>query len=133
VEALQRIEDRLADLCGHRNTLDAERATTGRAAIRKTRRMLFMVIERYTHGPEPVYRRAADKGRMLPDGLRYIDSWIVDDGAFDRCFQLMATDDPSLFDVWLANWRDLGEFEVIPVINSSDAASRVGVTWQGGS
>ena len=95
--------------------------------------MLFMVIERYTHGPAPVYRRAAEKGRMLPDGLRYIDSWIVDDGTFDRCFQLMQTDDPSLFDVWLANWRDLGEFEVIPVINSSDAASRVGVTWQGGS
>ncbi len=63
--------------------------------IRKTRRMLFMVIERYTQGPEPVYQRAAEKGRMLPDGLRYVDSWIVDDGAFDRCFQLMETDDPT--------------------------------------
>ena len=57
--------------------------------------MLFMVIERYTHGPEPIYRRAAEKGRMLPDGLRYVDSWIVDDGALDRCFQLMETDDPT--------------------------------------
>jgi hypothetical protein len=95
--------------------------------------MLFMVIERYTHGPEPVYRRAAEKGRMLPDGLQYIDSWIVDDGALDRCFSLMETDDPSLFGVWREKWRELVDFEVLPVIKSSDAADAVGVTWQGGS
>jgi hypothetical protein len=94
--------------------------------------MRFMVIERYTHGPDPVYERAAEKGRMLPDGLRYIDSWIVDDGALDRCFQLMETDDPSLFDVWLENWRDLGDFEVLPVIESSAAADRVDVKWKQG-
>jgi hypothetical protein len=91
--------------------------------------MLFMVTERYTHGPRPVYQRAAEHGRMLPDGLRYVDSWIVDDGAFDHCFQLMETDDPSLFDVWLDHWRDLGDFEVFPVITSADAAGRVGVDW----
>ena len=95
--------------------------------------MLFMVIERYTHGPEPVYERAAEQGRMLPDGLRYVDSWIVDDGALDRCFQLMETDDPSLFDAWIENWRDLGDFEVLPVIKSPDAADRVGVTWKQGA
>ena len=100
--------------------------------IRQTRRMLFMVMERYTNGPEPVYRRAAEKGRMLPAGLRFVESWIVDDGALDRCFQLMETDDPSLFEVWLDNWRDLGDFEVFPVITSSDAADRVGVSWTGG-
>ena len=66
---------------------------------------------------------------MLPDGLRYVDSWIVDDDALDRCFQLMETDDPSLFDVWLDNWRDLGEFEIYPVIDSAEAARRVDVTW----
>ena len=93
--------------------------------------MLFMVIERYTNGPEPVYRRASEMGRMLPAGLRYIDSWIVDDGALDRCFQLMETDDPSLFDVWLENWRDLADFEVVPVVKSSDAADGAGVTWRG--
>jgi hypothetical protein len=91
--------------------------------------MLFMVIERFTHGPQPVYQRAAEQGRMLPDGLRYVDSWIIDDGAFDRCFQLMETDDPSLFDVWLDHWRDLGDYEVFPVITSADAARRVGVSW----
>jgi hypothetical protein len=91
--------------------------------------MLFMVTEHFTHGPQPVYQRAAEQGRMLPDGLRYIDSWIVDDGTFDRCFQLMETDDPSLFDVWLDQWRDLGAYEVFPVITSADAAGRVGVSW----
>jgi len=91
--------------------------------------MRYMVIEHYAAGPGPVYARAAARGRMLPDGLRYVDSWIVDDDALDRCFQLMETDDPSLFDVWLDNWRDLGEYEVYPVIDSAEAARRVGVTW----
>jgi hypothetical protein len=63
---------------------------------------------------------------MLPDGLHYVDSWIVDDGNLDTCYQLMETDDPSLFDVWLANWSDLGTFEVIPVISSPEAAARFG-------
>jgi hypothetical protein len=91
-----------------------------------------MVIEHYTSGPGPVYERAAARGRMLPDGLHYLDSWIVDDSRLDRCFQLMETDDPALFDVWLDNWRDLGEFEVYPVIDSAEAARRVDVTWAGG-
>jgi hypothetical protein len=94
--------------------------------------MRYMVIERYTSGPGPVYERAATRGRMLPDGLHYVDSWIVDDGQLDRCFQLMESDDPALFDEWLDNWRDLGEFEVYPVIDSAEAARRVDVTWTGG-
>jgi hypothetical protein len=88
-----------------------------------------MVIEHYTAGPAPVYERAAARGRMLPDGLHYVDSWIVDDGNLDRCFQLMETDDPSLFEMWLGQWRDLGEFEIHPVIDSAEAARRVNVTW----
>jgi hypothetical protein len=91
--------------------------------------MRYMVIEHYTAGPGLVYERAASRGRMLPDGLRYIDSWIVDDGNLDRCFQLMETDDPSLFEVWLDHWRDLGEFEIHPVIDSAEAARRVDVIW----
>jgi hypothetical protein len=58
----------------------------------------YMVIETYTSGPGPVYRRAAERGRMLPPGLTYIDSWVVDDDALDRCFQLMETDRAALFD-----------------------------------
>ena len=91
--------------------------------------MLFMVIEKYSHGPRPVYERAAERGRMLPEGLRYIDSWIVDDGRLDRCFQLMETDNPELFDIWRARWADLGDFEVFPVIKSGEAARRVGIQW----
>jgi Domain of unknown function (DUF3303) len=91
-----------------------------------------MVIERYTKGPGPVYQRAAVRGRMLPRGLKYIGSWI-DDGGLDRCFQLMETSDPSLFEEWFENWRDLVEFEVVPVIKSSEAAARVDVEWSGGA
>ena len=61
---------------------------------------------------------------MLPDGLRYVDSWVVDDVAMDRCFQLMEADDPALFDEWIARWSDLTEFEVYPVLSSAEAAIR---------
>jgi hypothetical protein len=88
-----------------------------------------MVIERYAAGPRPVYDRAATQGRMLPDGLCYVDSWVVDDKNLDRCFQLMETDDPTLFDAWQERWKDLVEFEITPVITSAEAAARVNVTW----
>jgi hypothetical protein len=81
-----------------------------------------MVIERFVHGARPVYERAAEKGRMLPEGLVYVDSWIEE--SLERCFQLMETDDRSLFDEWIANWSDIGEFEVVPVVDSSEAARR---------
>ena len=81
-----------------------------------------MVIERFVQGARPVYERAAEKGRMLPEGLVCLDSWI--DESLSRCFQLMETDDPALFDDWIANWSDLTEFEVVPVIDSATAASR---------
>jgi Protein of unknown function (DUF3303) len=81
-----------------------------------------MVIERFVHGARPVYQRAAERGRILPDGLVYVDSWI--DESLERCFQLMETDDPALFDEWIANWSDIGEFEVVPVIDSAEAAAR---------
>jgi hypothetical protein len=85
--------------------------------------MRYMVIERFVHGARPVYERAAERGRMLPDGLVYIDSWI--DESLERCFQLMEADDPALFDEWIANWSDIGEFEVVPVISSAEASARV--------
>ena len=84
--------------------------------------MRYMVIEHFRHGPEPVYARAAERGRMLPEGLEYIESWV--DERLDRCFQLMETDDPELFGRWIAHWRDLAEFEVVPVLASADAARR---------
>jgi hypothetical protein len=84
----------------------------------------YLVIETFTQGPRPVYERAAERGRMLPPGLEYVDSWI-DGTTLDRCFQLMETEEPGLFDEWIANWTDLAEFEVVPVIDSAAAAARV--------
>ena len=86
--------------------------------------MRYMVIEIFTKGPRAVYERAGERGRMLPPGLEYVDSWI--DEQLDRCFQLMETDDPGLFDEWTAGWNDLVEFEIVPVISSVEAASRAG-------
>jgi hypothetical protein len=85
--------------------------------------MRFMVVERFKHGPEPVYARAAERGRMLPPGLSYVESW-VDSRRLGLCFQLMETDDPSLFKTWIAAWGDLVDFEVVPVISSAEAATR---------
>lgn len=84
-----------------------------------------MVIERYTQGPGPVYARAAERGRMLPPGLEYVESWI-DEWSLDRCFQLMEIDNPSLFEEWIARWAVLAVFEVVPVVGSAEAAARAG-------
>jgi hypothetical protein len=84
-----------------------------------------MVVEHYVSGPEPVYARVAAQGRLIPDGLRYVDSWVVDGDALDRCYQLMETDDRDLLERWLDRWHDLVRFEVYPVISSPEAATRV--------
>ena len=92
--------------------------TAGRAPL-----VRYMVIETYRSGPGPVYARAAERGRMLPPGLRFVDSW-VDADRLDRCFQLMETDDPDTFGAWIAAWADLVAFEVVPVVDSAAAAAR---------
>jgi Protein of unknown function (DUF3303) len=86
--------------------------------------MLFMVIERFKNqDAKAVYRRFQEKGRMMPDGLKYVDSWVEPN--FDRCFQLMECDDLRLFQEWLLQWQDLGEFEIIPVVSSKETAEIV--------
>jgi hypothetical protein len=83
--------------------------------------MLYMVVETFNGGDAaPVYRRFRDAGRMMPDGLKYISSWV--DTRFARCFQLMECDDPALLDQWASHWRDLADFEIIPVVPSAEAA-----------
>ena len=84
--------------------------------------MLYMVIERYLDGPEPVYLRTAASGRMLPDGLAYLSSWVAADD-MDRCFQLMEAEDPALFGAWTERWSDLVAFEIVPVVTSAEAAA----------
>ncbi len=82
--------------------------------------MLYIVIERYkTPGAVEIYRRARDQGRMLPDGLEYVSSWV--DLDFATCFQLMKTDNATLFEQWTTRWNDLVEFEIIPVHTSQEA------------
>jgi len=81
--------------------------------------MLFMVIERIKgRDPRPVYERFAEQGRMMPDGLEYVNSWV--EVGMDRCFQVMETDDPTLLQEWIRNWGDLVNFEVVPVITSAE-------------
>ena len=89
--------------------------------------MLFMVIERFKNrDAAAVYRRAKEKGRMLPDGLKYVDSWV--EANFDRCFQLMECDDANLFQQWMLNWHDLVDFEIVAVVPSKEASENVGAT-----
>jgi hypothetical protein len=76
--------------------------------------MLLMVIERFKgRHPVPIYERLRKQGRALRDGLRYIDSWV--EANFDRCFQLMECDDAVSLQKWVLQWRDLAEFEIVPV------------------
>jgi hypothetical protein len=81
--------------------------------------MLFLVIERFKgRDPAPIYARLRERGRALPDGLRYVDSWV--EVNFDRCFQLVEADDASSLQRWILQWRDLVEFEVVAVAPSKD-------------
>ncbi len=82
--------------------------------------MLFMVIETFRDSDMlPIYQRVRDKGRSLPDGLKYIDSWVEPN--FRRCFQLMECDDLRLFQEWSLQWRGMGvTLEIVPVVSSKD-------------
>ena len=86
--------------------------------------MLYMILERFKGGPEPVYRRFRDRGRLAPDGLGYVSSWVTSD--FQSCYQVMECDDRRLLDAWMEQWKDLVDFEVFPVVTSSEAAVAIG-------
>jgi hypothetical protein len=84
--------------------------------------MLYMVIERYKNrDAKAVYRRFRERGRMAPDGLTYVDSWVETN--FDRCFQLMECEDVGLLDQWAAHWQDLVDFEFISVRSSQETVA----------
>ena len=82
--------------------------------------MLFMIIERFKDSDMlPTYKHVRDQGRMFPDGLNYIDSWIEPN--FSRCFQLMECDDLRLIQEWILKWRGSGTtFEIVPVVSSKE-------------
>ncbi len=84
--------------------------------------MLFMVIEKFRdQNADAIYRRLREKGRMMPEGLAFINSWVAAD--LGRCFQLMSSDDVPKFQQWIAQWSDLMEFEVVPVIEGKETAA----------
>ena len=84
--------------------------------------MLFMVVERFRNQDgKAVYRRFRDKGRMTPEGLEFIGSWVSAD--LDRCFQVMECDDVGLLQSWVAEWSDLIDFEIVPVQAGKDTGA----------
>jgi len=87
-------------------------------------RTLYMVVEHFKNQDAvAVYRRFRDQGRLAPEGLVYVSSWV--DVQFERCYQLMEADDRRLFDEWMAHWSDLIDFEVHAVVPSKEAAERI--------
>jgi hypothetical protein len=83
-----------------------------------------MIIEHFkNHDPIPIYRRFRDRGRLLPEGVQYLSSWV--DEKLERCFQLMETEDRKLLDQWIANWEDIVEFEVHSVLSSKEAFAKI--------
>lgn len=86
--------------------------------------MLFMLIEHFPNrDPLPIYQHLRDKGRGMPDGLKYIGSWVEPN--FDRCFQLMECDDVQLIQEWALHWRGLGSFEIVPVVPGKETGELV--------
>jgi len=86
--------------------------------------LLYMIVETYKNrDPLPVYRRFREQGRLAPEGVRYISSWV--DETLERCFQLMETEQRALIEEWIARWSDLVDFEVYAVVSSTEAAERV--------
>jgi hypothetical protein len=86
--------------------------------------MLYMIIETFKNGDAvPVYRRFRDHGRLAPEGLTYVSSWVTSD--LTKCYQLMEVDDPQLLEQWVARWSDLGTFEAVPVITSAQAVELI--------
>jgi hypothetical protein len=86
--------------------------------------MLFMIIEHFRPGQAPtIYRRFRERGRMAPDGLRYLASWV--DLDFQRCFQVVEAEGEQALKAWTTNWEDLIDFEIIPVRTSADAAAAI--------
>jgi len=83
---------------------------------------LYMVVEHFKD-TLAVYRRFREHGRMAPEGLQYVSSWV--DEKYERCYQVMETADRKLLDEWMAKWKDLVEFEVYAVMTSKEAAEKI--------
>jgi len=79
----------------------------------------YLVIEHFRNrDPVPVYRRFRVAGRLAPEGLGYITSWITED--MTRCYQIMEAANRGVLEQWMAQWSDLIDFEVMPVLSSAE-------------
>lgn len=86
--------------------------------------MLYLVIERYRdNDPGPVYRRFREQGRLTPAGVEYRGSWVTSD--LVCCYQVMECEDRALLEQWMDKWRDIVDFEVVPVLTSAEAQAAV--------
>lgn len=89
--------------------------------------MQYLIIESFRNGdPVPVYRRFRERGRLAPVGLKYVNSWVTED--LSRCYQIMECDDERLLEEWMAQWRDLTDFEVTPVLSSAEVLAKLAGT-----
>jgi hypothetical protein len=89
--------------------------------------MHYLLIEEFRNGdPAPIYARLRERGRLMPEGLSYVTSWITED--LTRCYQVMETAERALLEQWMAEWADLMEFEVLPVLASAEVQRRMGVS-----
>ena len=86
--------------------------------------MLYLIIEHFRDGnARPVYERFRERGRLAPDGIQYVSSWVTAD--LRHCYQVMACDERALLDQWIAAWADLVQFEVVPVLTSAEASAQI--------
>lgn len=87
--------------------------------------MQYLIIETFRDGdPVPVYRRFRQRGRLAPEGLRYVGSWVTED--LTRCYQVMECEDRALLDQWVSQWQDLVAFEILPVLSSVEVEVKLG-------
>ena len=86
--------------------------------------MQYMIVEKFKQGKaKEVYKRFEEKGRLMPDGVNFINSWITEDAM--TCYQVMETEDVTKLQEWMENWKDLVEFEFFPVITSQQAKEKI--------
>jgi uncharacterized protein DUF3303 len=84
--------------------------------------MQFMVVETFRgQDAKAVYRRLREKGRMMPEGLKFVSSYVAAD--LSRCFQLMECEDVALLQKWVAAWSDLMAFDIVPVVAGKETAA----------
>ena len=86
--------------------------------------MLYMVIEHFHPDKiKELYERFDKKGRLMPNGVHYINSWT--DTKVETCYQIMESESEEKLNEWIDNWKDFADFVIIPVLSSEQAREKV--------